>query len=188
MRDLSLHMLDIIGNSLEARASKIDVELTADLQADLLSLTIRDNGKGMDASVVNRVTDPFYTTRTTRSVGLGIPLLKELCELTGGSLAINSQAGQGTELQAVLGLSNIDRLPLGSISETFTALVLTDPSIDYTLIMRSPGKSFELDFAEVRNQLADVALNEPIVIDWLSQIIDEQENFIFGGVLHEIIS
>jgi len=188
MRDLSLHMLDIIGNSLSARASKIDVELNADPLTDRLSLIIRDNGKGMDASVVSQVTDPFYTTRTTRSVGLGIPLLKEQCELTGGSLSIRSQAGQGTELEAVLGLSNIDRLPLGSISETFTVLVLTDPSIDYTLIMRSPGKAFELDFAEVRNQLAEVALNEPIVMDWLSQIIDEQENIIFGGVLHEIIS
>ena len=188
MRDLSLHLLDIIGNSLNAGATTIIVELQADPLADLFEMIIRDNGKGMDETIVNRVTDPFFTTRTTRPVGLGIPLLKELCELTGGKLSIRSHVGQGTELQARLGLSSIDRLPLGSISETFTALVLTDPSIDYTLNMRSPGKSFELDFAEVRNQLADVALNEPIVIDWLSQIIDEQENFIFGGVLHEIIS
>ena len=188
MRDLSLHLLDIIGNSLNAGANTIIVELRADPLADLFEMIIRDNGKGMDETIVNRVTDPFFTTRTTRPVGLGIPLLKELCELTGGNLSIRSHVGQGTELQARLGLSSIDRLPLGSISETFTALILTDPSIDYSLVMRSPDKVFDLDFAEVRTQLEDVALNEPIVMDWLRQIINEQVKNIFGGVLHEIIS
>lgn len=152
MRDLSLHMLDIIGNSLNAGASTIVVELHADLLTDLLEMIIRDNGKGMDETFVNRMTDPFYTTRTTRPVGLGIPLLNELCELAGGSLSICSHVGQGTELQARLGLS--------------------DPSIDYSLFMRSPGKVLDLDFAEVRTQQADIAVNEPIVMDWPRQIID----------------
>jgi len=188
MRDLSLHLLDIIQNSVKAGARRIDVQVSADPSADRLQLQVSDNGCGMSPELLARVTDPFVTTRKTRSVGLGIPLLKEQCELTGGCLNLVSEVGKGTTLTAELGLSCIDRLPLGDLGETWQALVIADPTIDYRLILQAPGRQFELDLAELRLRLPDVPLNEPAVLDWIRESIEEQQDIIFGGVLHEIIS
>ncbi len=188
MRDLSLHLLDIVQNSVKAGAQRIEVTLEADPAADRFWMKVKDNGSGMSPELLQQVTDPFVTTRTTRSVGLGIPLLKEQCELTGGSLALKSEVGVGTALTAELGLSSIDRLPLGEISATWVALIMSDQTIDYRLILVAPNRRFELDLAEVRLQLGDVPINEPTVLDWIKSYIDEQQEIIFGGVLHEIIS
>jgi hypothetical protein len=186
MRELSLHLLDIIQNARQAGARTIRIALRADPGADTLRLLIADDGCGMAAELLSTVTDPFVTTRTTRKVGLGIPLLKELCEQTGGSLNLSSQPGCGTCLEAVLGLSHIDRLPLGSVSETIRLLVLDDPTIDYCLEMACPDQCRTLDLAEVRQKLDGVPLNEPTVLAWIGAFIDEQQAFIFGGILNEI--
>lgn len=188
MRDLSLHLLDIIQNSVKAGALRIEAEFSADPAMNLLTMVVRDNGCGMPPELARRVTDPFVTTRTTRSVGLGLPLLKEQCELTGGRLTLESEVGTGTVLTAELGLESIDRLPLGEISSTWVVLILADPLIDYRLVMQSPGRRFELGLAEVREQLQEVPLSEPAVLEWIKDYIDEQQENIFGGVLHEIIS
>lgn len=188
MRDLSLHLLDIIQNSVKAGARRIEAEFSADPAQNLLTMVVRDNGCGMPPDLARRVTDPFVTTRTTRSVGLGLPLLKEQCELTGGRLTLESEVGTGTVLTAELGLDSIDRLPLGEISSTWVVLILADPQIDYHLVMQSPGRRFELGLAEVREQLQGVPLSEPAVLEWIKDYIDEQQVKIFGGVLHEIIS
>ena len=188
MRDLSLHLLDIIQNSVKAGALRIEAEFSADPAMNLLTMVVRDNGCGMPPELARRVTDPFVTTRTTRSVGLGLPLLKEQCELTGGRLTLESEVGTGTVLTAELGLDSIDRLPLGEISSTWVVLILADPLIDYRLVMQSPGRRFELGLAEVREQLQEVPLSEPAVLEWIKDYIDEQQENIFGGVLHEIIS
>lgn len=188
MRDLSLHLLDIIQNSVKAGARRIEVVVDADPAANRLRLQVIDNGCGMSPELLRRVIDPFVTTRTTRSVGLGIPLLKEQCELTGGHLNLVSEVGKGTTLTADLGLDNIDRLPLGEISETWTVLIMADPMIDYRLTLLSPGQRFDLDLAEIRRQMADVPLSEPSVLEWIRSNIEEQQEIIFGGVLHEIIS
>ena len=188
MRDLSLHLMDIIQNALKAGADRIDVLLEADPAADKLLLAVRDNGCGMSPDFLQQAADPFFTTRTTRSVGLGIPLLKESCEQSGGSLDLQSEVGRGTALKAVFGLSSIDRLPIGSISETIKTLVAADPSIDYALTLKTPERRFDLDLADVRRQLDGVPPNDPLVLDWLGSYIAEQQEYIFGGVLHEIIS
>lgn len=188
MLDLSLHLMDIIQNSLKAGATRIDVCVAAEPADDCLTMTVRDNGCGMARSLLERAVDPFTTTRQTRTVGLGLPLLRDQCELTGGCLTLASEPGAGTTVQAVLGLSSIDRLPIGSISETMTLLVLADPAVDYRVTLRSPAGTMVLDWADLRGQLGDVPLNAPEVIEWLSSYLDEQHMHIFGGVLHEIIS
>lgn len=187
MRDLSLHLMDIIQNSIKAGASQIDIAIEARPAEDLLQIEICDNGCGMPPEMVNSVTDPFVTSRTTRSVGLGIPLLKEHCELTGGQLSLASTVGQGTTLIARMGLSNLDRLPLGDISDTFTILVMTDPTINYLLVFSALDRQFELDLNDIRDQLDGVPLTEPSVLEWLREYVREQQTEVFSGILHEIL-
>jgi hypothetical protein len=186
MRDLSLHLLDIIQNSLKAGASRIEVRIDADLSRDRLSLQVIDNGSGMDTDLLSRVTDPFVTTRTTRSVGLGIPLFREAATITGGSFTIDSTPGIGTKLQAEFVLSNVDRLPLGDLADTFVGLVLSDPTRTYVIAFSAGEKRFDLDLDEIRQQLIDVPLNDINVLDWLQELIEEQQRIIFGGVLYEV--
>ncbi len=188
MRDLSLHILDLIQNAIKAQASRIEVLLEARPEEDQLLLRLADNGSGMAPDLLRNVTDPFVTTRTTRTVGLGLPLLKEQCDMTGGRLDIESELNKGTVLHAWLGLGHLDRLPLGSLSETFSILTLSEPDLNFKLTLKQPEQQFTLDWEHIREELEDVPLNEPAVLDWLKSIIDEQQIIIFGGVLHEIIS
>lgn len=186
MRDLSLHLLDIVQNSLKAGSSRIEIRIDADQAQDRLTIEVIDNGSGMNADFLAKVTDPFVTTRTTRSIGLGIPLFRESATITGGSFSITSTPGAGTTVVAAYVLSSIDRLPLGDIADTMTGLVLSDPSQDYVLVFTAGDKRFELDLGEVRRQLIDVPLNDPTVLEWLGEMIREQTCTIFGGVLYEI--
>lgn len=188
MRDLSLHLMDIVQNSVKAKASEISITIDVRPEADQLILTIDDNGSGMPADMVERVKDPFVTSRTTRSVGLGIPLLKELCELTGGHLELSSTEGEGTRLIACLGLSSIDRLPLGEIGDTLFVLVSADPDLDYTLTFSAPGRLFELKLADIRDELEGLPLDEPSVLAWLRDYVREQQQAVFSGYLDEMTS
>lgn len=186
MRDLSLHLMDIVQNSVKAKASVITIRIEVLPSDDQLVFVITDNGCGMSEEMSQAVQDPFVTSRTTRSVGLGIPLLKELCELTGGSLQLRSGVGQGTRLTATLGLHSIDRLPIGEIGDTLYVLVSADPNLDYKLNLVSPSHEFELDLAEVRRELDGVPLDEPDVLNWLRATIREEQQAVFSGFLDEI--
>lgn len=188
MHDLSLHLLDIVQNSIRAGAYRIEVSVEAEPAINRLRLVISDDGCGMPPELLSRVTDPFVTSRTTRPVGLGLPLLKEHCELTGGQLTLDSQVGCGTKLVADLGLDSIDRLPLGDLGETWATLILSAPGIDFCLALRSPDREEILDTAEMRLRLDGVSLAEPEVLNWVKAYVAEQQQIIFGGVLHEIIS
>ncbi len=186
MRDLSLHLMDIVQNSIKAQASEIEISIEALPDTDQLILFVGDNGCGMPDDLVERVKDPFVTSRTTRSVGLGIPLMKELCELTGGPLILKSQLGIGTQLTAILGLSSIDRLPLGSIGDTMAVLISADPNLDYSLRFQAPERSFDLNLQDVRAEIPDLPLDEPSVLEWLKEYIAEQQQAVFSGYLDEI--
>ena len=118
MKDLSSHMMDIVQNSIRAEASWIQIRICEDPEADLFLIEIQDNGCGMDEATLARVRDPFFTSRTVRKVGLGIPLLQQNAERTGGKVSIVSQPGQGTTLTARFGHSHLDRPPLGDVAET----------------------------------------------------------------------
>ena len=127
MTEISLNILDVAENSTRAGASLVSITVSADTKADRLTVVIEDDGCGMTEEQLARVTDPFFTTRTTRKVGLGVPFFKEAAELTGGSFAIQSEPGKGTSVTAVFVLSSIDRMPLGDISATIHNLVVYHP-------------------------------------------------------------
>jgi len=188
LRDLSLHLLDIIQNSVKAGATGIDVTISTDPGKDLMTLIVSDNGCGMDSLFLKKVSDPFTTTRTTRAVGLGIPLLKESCEMTGGNLEITSTKGIGTRLEAKFIISSIDRIPIGNIGDTFFGLILDRPEMNYRLTFINCEKEFTLDFESLRNQMDGVPLNELTVCTWIKESIEEEKINIFGGILDEIIS
>ena len=130
MKDLSLHILDIVENSIAASATRIKIEIVEDAEKDLLSLEIQDDGKGMDAEARERALDPFFTTRTTRRVGLGLPLLAQAAREAGGTLEIASASGEGTTVRAVFQLSHPDCRPLGDIAETLRTIVGGRPDLD----------------------------------------------------------
>ena len=173
MPELSLNILDVVQNSVTAGSKLTIISIDANTAADRLAITVEDNGKGMTEDQVSRVTDPFFTTRTTRSVGLGIPFLKMACELTGGALGIESAPGEGTTINAVFGLSHIDRMPLGDIAGTFAALVGPSPDIDFVLNYSIDGRSFTADTRDFREILGDVSLSEPQVLSFIDSFIRE---------------
>ncbi len=173
MPELSLNILDVAKNSVTAKASLISIAVQADTAADRLSITISDNGCGMSAEQVAHVTDPFYTTRTTRKVGLGVPFFKLAAELTGGSFSIDSTPGVGTKTCAVFGLKHIDRMPLGDLAGTMTTLIQSSPEIDFVLDYAVDDNSFTMDTRVFREILGDVALNEPEVLAYIGSFIQE---------------
>ena len=174
MRELSLHILDVLQNSLEAGATLVELVIEEDLAADRLLITVRDNGRGMDQAMLAQVTDPFYTTRKTRQVGLGIPLFQAAAERCNGSLSITSQAGKGTMLSAIFQHSHIDRAPLGDMTGTLLSFILGGIC---DLIYRHcvNERRFGLSTSEIRAELGDVSLSHPAVREWLREYIAEGE-------------
>ena len=142
MRELSLNILDIAQNSLSAGAGLVTLTVDEDSGADSLTLRVEDDGRGMDADTLQRIRDPFYTTRTTRKVGMGIPLFRMAAEMTGGSLDIVSEPGKGTAVTASFSLSHIDRMPLGDMAGTVTALIRLNPGVDFVYRHTVDGRSF----------------------------------------------
>lgn len=173
MPEISLNILDVAQNSVSAGASLTEIIICIDRAADTLEVSISDNGRGMTAEQAERVTDPFYTTRTTRKVGLGIPFFKMAAELTGGSLSIESEPGIGTKTKAVFGLTHIDRMPLGDMAGTMTALIGPNPDIDFVLRYSVDDNSFELDTREMRIILEGIPLYEPEVLGYIAGYINE---------------
>lgn len=174
MREISLNVLDITQNSISAGASLIEIDVAEDSAADLLTISITDNGKGMTEQQIKSVTDPFYTTRTTRKVGLGVPLFKMAAEMSGGNFSIQSVVGEGTKVTAVFGLSNVDRMPLGDMTATVSLLVRCNPQLDFVYRRSRDDKSFTLDTREVRDILgAEVPLDSQDVLTWLEGFIRE---------------
>lgn len=132
MEDLSLHILDIVENSLRANAKNIAIKLFEDKKKDILTLEIMDDGKGMDERMKKRVVNPFFTTKKGKKVGLGLPFLSQSAEEAGGKLEIKSMKGKGTKIRAIFGLSHIDRKPLGNINETIKCLKGVHPEINFS--------------------------------------------------------
>jgi len=179
MRELSLHALDALENSLEAGATFIELIIEEDLAADWLTITVRDNGRGMSEAHLARVFDPFFTTRSTRHVGLGIPLFKAAAERCNGDLTVTSQLGDGTTLQATFQHSHIDRVPLGDMPGTLLAIILSG-SCDLHYVHRvnahpEGGGEFEFRTADIRAELGEVPLTHPAVRKWLQEFLAEGE-------------
>ncbi len=173
MREIALHLLDVINNSISAGAKNIRLEIVEDYRTDQLNLKITDDGKGIDPETLKRIVDPFYTTRTTRRVGLGIPLLKLAAESCNGSLKIDSEVGVGTVVSVSFQHSHIDRMPLGDIATTMLELVVGTPDVHWTMMYRINDKVFEFDDAEIKAVLEGVPLSDPDVIRFLRQYLKD---------------
>jgi hypothetical protein len=172
MRELALHLLDIAENSAAAEAKTIRIEIVEDIAKDRLSMSIKDDGKGMSEEMVKNVTDPFFTTRTTRKVGLGIPLLKEAAEACNGNLTITSKLGVGTTVFVDFQRSHIDRMPLGDLSTTFLNLMIAHPAIHFLFRYVVGDDEFFLDDDSIKNELQGVSLTEPVVLTFLRNLFE----------------
>ena len=187
MEELALHILDIVQNSITAGATVIIIEITEDYEADSLTIEVRDNGHGMEEEMASSVVNPFVTSRTTRKVGLGIPMFKLGAESCGGSFFLSSEPGKGTVIRATYQLSHIDRQPLGNMADTITALVICNPDTpDFIYTHKVGGEAYEFDTREIRKVLGEVPLNVPDVADWIKNDITEGINQINGGIEHEV--
>jgi len=180
MREISLHILDIVQNSISAGADLVTVTITENAETNIFSVVIKDNGKGMDEEFLKNVTDPFTTSRTTRKVGLGIPLFKLAAENTGGSFKIESAPGKGTTLTADFVLDSIDRQPLGDIAGTMLGLFTSYESIDFLYVHEIDGKVFEADTREFKKVLNGISFSELSVYTWLNDYLSEGENSLIG--------
>lgn len=171
MKEISLHILDIAENSVNADAKRIEIVVSEHIKNDKLTLLIKDDGRGMDSATVQRISDPFVTSRTTRKVGLGIPFLKAAAEACQGGLEIRSQPGRGTEIEVTFQHSHIDRMPLGDLQATFLQLLIGYPHVHWVFRYRMDEREFCLDDAEIKQTLEDVPLSDPAVISFLRQLI-----------------
>lgn len=179
MRELSLNVLDIAQNSIAAGASLTEILVKEDTVKKELLIGIYDNGKGMTEEQVNNVQDPFYTTRTTRKVGMGIPLFKMAAEQTGGSFKITSQVGAGTRVEAVFKTDSIDFTPLGDMEATISTIVSMNEDKDFIYIRSVDGREFKFSSAEIKKILDGVPLSEPSVIVWMEGYIRENTEELF---------
>ncbi len=172
MEDISLHILDILQNSIAAGAGNIEIEITGSRSSGMLTVTIRDDGKGMDEKTLKSITDPFFSTKDKR-VGLGIPLLAQSANEAGGQLNVESGKGEGTVVKATFMLNHIDRKPLGDITSTLLALIAGHPEVDLRFSFNSDDKGFVFDTGEVKRELGDVPISYPAVLSLLRRRISE---------------
>lgn len=177
MQEISLHILDITQNSITAGASLIRVELSRRPDRTL-TVTVADNGCGMTPEQSAAVTNPFYTTRTTRRVGLGVPLFKMTCEMTGGTFRLESTRGKGTVMTAVYHEDHVDCLPLGDMASTMLSLIGANPTVDFLYSYRHGEAGFTLDTREIRAVMGDIPVNAPEVLSFIKDYIEENQKAI----------
>lgn len=159
MEELSLHILDIAENSVAAKADRIEIRITEDKQKDQLTVELIDNGIGMDQETVEKALDPFYTSKTVRRFGFGLPLLSEAAKAANGDFSIKSKKGEGTKIRADFQYSHIDRQPLGDIGETIITLVMGNPEIDLIYVHKKNSHTKSLDTRKIKTHLKDIPIN-----------------------------
>lgn len=173
MRELSLNVLDIAQNSISANASLVEIELIESTENHDLLIGIYDNGKGMTPQQTESVLDPFFTTRTTRKVGMGIPLFKLAAEMTGGRLEIESEVGVGTKVRAYFKTDHLDFTPVGDMTSTMISLITMNLHIDFLYRRKIDEKEFTVDTRQLKEILGDVPLNEPSIANWIKDYINQ---------------
>ena len=176
MTEISLHILDIVQNSIAAHASLIRITINEDLRGDVLTIEITDDGKGMTKEELKLAADPYFTSRTTRKVGLGLSLFKQAVEQCSGSFSIDSQPGVGTKVTASLQYAHIDRQPLGDMAGVVSLLASSNPSIDFIYKHISNKNEFMLDTREIKEQLDGISIANPKVKKFIREMIQENLN------------
>jgi anti-sigma regulatory factor (Ser/Thr protein kinase) len=167
LEDLSLHILDIVENAISAKAKRIDILVIEEPKEDRLEIEIKDDGIGMDKEVSRKAIDPFFTTRTSRRVGLGLSLMAQAAQEAGGMLRIESELEKGTKVTATFQYHHIDRKPLGSMIETMTTLFLGNSKLDISYTHQKEGKSYTLSSQWLKERFKDRSFTDPEVIQWL---------------------
>lgn len=183
MKEIALHLLDIVQNSVRAGALHVDIRFL--LGADgVLEMGVKDDGCGMSAELLDRVRSPFTTTRTTRKVGLGIPLLMQNAMQTGGRVDIRSKEGEGTDIAAFFVTGSIDCLPLGDLASTMASIIMGSPDKpEFALRCVSPAGEMSFSTETIRPVLEGVSLAEPGVVQWIKESLEEEIEPIFGGIM-----
>ncbi len=167
MHEISLHILDLVQNSIKAQATLVEIIISVDTNRSQMLIEIKDNGIGMTPDILNKICDPFFSTRTTRTIGLGVPLFKMVCEMTGGSFGIKSKPGAGTIVTALLNTAHIDCLPLGDIEESIFVLVTTTGNVDFIYRINYNSQSYIFETEEIKKILGDISLTEPLVSQYI---------------------
>ena len=176
MQDFSLHILDIAENSIGAGAKLIEIKIVEDIKKDVLTIEIKDDGKGMNEEMVSKVLDPFVTTRTTRRVGLGLSLFAQAARACNGEVHIESELDKGTRLMGTFRLSHIDLKPWGSVVDTLITLIIGNPEIDFFYHHKKDGFEYTLDTTMVKKELEGVPISNPVVVDALRCNLKENLN------------
>jgi sensor histidine kinase YesM len=171
MRELSLHILDLVENASAACARRVDIRVEESRAADRLTLSVEDDGNGMPAEKIRRLEDPFVTSRTTRRVGLGLSLLGAAARRCGGGVSVEAGPGRGTRVTADFRLGHIDRAPLGDIAATLGTAILGNPHIDFGYTHRVDDKSFSFDTRQLRTGMPEAARDDPGVVHRLTTVI-----------------
>lgn len=178
MKNLSEHIMDIAQNSIKAKADSVVVEVKD--RGDKIVIRIEDDGFGMDKETVKRVSDPFYTTRTTRKVGLGIPFLKQHAEQAGGKVSISSEQGTGTVLIATFVTTNIDSPPVGDLDVTIALLITGNPMVNFIFTYLKDDKEYKLTTKDIKEVIGDLDISMPKVTGFIKEMI--KENLLHIGV------
>ncbi|MCM1053942.1 MAG: ATP-binding protein [Bacteroides sp.] len=173
MTELSLNVLDVVQNSIRAKASLTVISVEIHTDENSLVITIEDNGAGMDKETLSRAADPFFTTRSTRKTGLGLPFFKMSAESTGGSFAIASEKGKGTRVTARYVLDSADRMPLGDMPSVMEALALCNTDIDFVYNYSVDGEGFTFDTVKIKEILEGVPLTAPEVKKFIREFLRE---------------
>ncbi len=182
MEELALHILDLIQNSLRAEATGVELTIEEDYNADLIRVTINDNGKGMNEEYCSRVLDPFTTTRKTRRVGLGLPLVAMTARQCNGDLKIDSIPEEGTAVSFTMQHSHWDRPPLGDMPQTITALLVGNPQLDLRYRHRVEEEEFVFDTREIRETLgSELEINNLEVLEWIKGYLEENLESLYDG-------
>ncbi len=173
MRDLSLHLLDLSMNSIRAKATQIEIEFVESVIKNKLRIRIKDNGLGMSQEMIEKAQNPFFTTRTTRNVGLGLSLLSAMSQRCEGEVKIVSTLGIGTEINVTMVLNHVDRPPFGDIHNTLVSLILLEPEIEFYYRHLNDQQAYDFKTDEVKTLLGDIPINHPSIIQWIETELKE---------------
>ncbi len=173
MLELAAHILDIAENSIRAGAALVEITIIEDSAKNILSIEINDDGVGMTPEEIKKVFDPFYTTKKVRRVGLGIPLLSDAAQRSGGGLVLDSIQGKGTRLKVTFQLDHIDRQPLGDIISTLIILIAGNSDVDFLFQYIKNNCRFEMDTREIRKEIEDIPINHPEILKYIRSVLND---------------
>jgi hypothetical protein len=171
MMELSMHVLDVVENSTRAGAQRVSIAVDEDRERDDLTIVITDDGAGMDPVTLKKVLDPFYTSKTVRRVGLGLPMFSQAAKKADGSFSVESKAGEGTKVSAHFKHGHIDRQPLGDMANTMVTLIAGHPDVDFVYTHQCRGDNYILDTVEIKRELEDVPINNTSILQFIEEDI-----------------